>query len=165
MQRGRSLENKSNHSRSSNKRSHSQLEKSKSQRGQFASEANKTQTEKALEEHEQLKQEKTKLMKYIVVTKSKHEKEISSLQKQLNSEKEQVSFLSEKAKSLVNTQTEAENTTKHLRNQLEKAFGKVRSIRYENSSQKHFWAFIEAIESSYYVLTKVKLFNYLRPGI
>ena len=102
------------------------IEKSKNQRGQFASEASKTQTEKVLEEHEQLKQEKNKLMKYIVVTKSKHEKELNSLQKQLNSEKEQTSILSEKVESLVYSQKEAEDTSKHLRNQLEGAFGKVR---------------------------------------
>ena len=101
------------------------IEKSKNQRGQFASEASKSQTEKVLEEHEQLKQEKNKLMKYIVVTKSKHEKELNSLQKQLNSEKEQSSILSEKVESLVCSQTEAEVTSKHLRNQLENAFGQV----------------------------------------
>merc|ERR1711962_153184 len=56
------------------------IEKSKNQRGQFASEASKSQTEKVLEEHEQLKQEKNKLMKYIVASKSKHEKELNSLQ-------------------------------------------------------------------------------------
>ena len=104
------------------------IEKSKIQRGQFASEASTTQTEKALEEHEKLKHEKAKLMKYIVKTKSNHEKELSSLQKQLNSEKEQVLILSEKVDTLVDSQAGAENTSKHLRNQLEMAFGKVRSF-------------------------------------
>ena len=67
-------------------------------------------------------------MKYVVITKSKHEQEIKTLQKQLTSEQEKICFLSEKVESLVSSQAEAEITTKHLRNQLEKAFGKVISL-------------------------------------
>ena len=100
-------------------------ERSRSQRVQFASEASTSQTEKALEEHEKLVQEKKKLMKYIVVTKSKTEKELGSLQKQLHDEKEQASFLSAKVDILSESQAEAENTSKHLREQLEASFGKV----------------------------------------
>ena len=100
-------------------------ERSRSQRVQFASEASTSQTEKALEEHEKLVQEKKKLMKYIVVTKSKTEKELGSLQKQLQDEKEQASFLSAKVDILSESQAEAENTSKHLREQLEASFGKV----------------------------------------
>ena len=100
-------------------------ERSRSQRVQFASEASTSQTEKALEEHEKLVQEKKKLMKYIVVTKSKTEKELGSLQKQLQAEKEQTSFLSERVDILSESQAEAENTSKHLREQLEASFGKV----------------------------------------
>ena len=70
------------------------------------------QTEKALEEHEKLVQEKKKLMKYIVVTKSKTEKELGSLQKQLQAEKEQTSFLSSRVDILSESQAEAENTSK-----------------------------------------------------
>ena len=100
-------------------------ERSRSQRVQFASEASTSQTEKALEEHEKLVQEKKKLMKYIVVTKSKTEKELGSLQKQLHAEKEQTSFLSSRVDILSESQAEAENTSKHLREQLEASFGKV----------------------------------------
>jgi phenylalanyl-tRNA synthetase alpha subunit len=100
-------------------------ERSRSQRVEFASEASTSQTEKALEEHEKLVQEKKKLMKYIVVTKSKTEKELGSLQKQLQDEKEQASFLSAKVDILSESQAEAENTSKHLREQLEASFGKV----------------------------------------
>ena len=100
-------------------------ERSRSQRVQFASDASTSQTEKALEEHEKLVQEKKKLMKYIVVTKSKTEKELGSLQKQLQAEKEQTSLLSERVDILSESQAEAENTSKHLREQLEASFGKV----------------------------------------
>ena len=101
------------------------IEKSSNERGQFASEATKCQTEKALEEHDKLVKEKKKLMKYIVATKSKNEKEIRSLQSQLSSEKEQNTFLSTKFDEMSHSQAEAENTSKHLRKQLETAFGKV----------------------------------------
>ena len=100
-------------------------ERSRSQRVQFASEAGTSQTEKALEEHDKLLQEKKKLMKYIVVTKSKTEKELGSLQKQLQAEKEQTSSLSARVDILSKSQAEAENTSKHLREQLEASFGKV----------------------------------------
>lgn len=103
-------------------------ERSRSQRVQFASEASTSQTEKALEEHEKLVQEKKKLMKYIVVTKSKTEKELGSLQKQLQAEKEQTSFLSSRVDILSESQAEAENTSKHLREQLEASFGKVSDL-------------------------------------
>ena len=101
------------------------IEKSSNERGQFASEATKCQTEKALEEHDKLVKEKKKLMKYIVVNKSKNEKEMSCLQSQLSTEKERATLLPTKFDEITNSHAEAENTSKHLRKQLETAFGKV----------------------------------------
>ena len=101
------------------------IEKSKSQRGQFASDASTSQTQKALEEHEKLVQEKKKLMKYIVVTKSKNEKELGNLQKQLDVEREQALVLTQKVDILNESQAESEHTCKHLRQQLESSYGKV----------------------------------------